>query len=85
MRLPRVLFATVQVEKHLVAAQRMVNYINLEPEVALSVGRFSQEKIQDLGPFWANSVGLQRQGLTFATEAGLQLESKGALNDNEEQ
>ena len=57
----------------------------LEPRVALSVGKFSLEKIQDLGAFWANRVDLKHPGLTFATEAGLESESKEALKDKEEQ
>ena len=57
----------------------------LEPRVTLSVGRISQEKIQDLGAFWANSVDLKHPGLTFATDAGLELESKEALKEKEEQ
>ena len=53
----------------------------LEPKVALSVGRFSIEKIQELGAFWASSVDLKHPGLTFATDAGLELESKEALKE----
>ena len=53
----------------------------LEPRVALSVGRFSQEKIQELGAFWANSVDLKHPGLTFAEDAGLEFESKEALKE----
>ena len=55
----------------------------LEPRVTLSVGRFSQEKIQDLGAFWANSVDLKHPGLTFAKDAGLEFESKEALRELE--
>ena len=54
-----------------------------EPKVTLSVGRFSQGKIHDLGPFWANGVDLKHPGISFAKEAGL--ESKEALKDKEEQ
>ena len=57
----------------------------LEPKVTLSVGRFSIEKIQELGAFWASSVDLKHPGLTFAKDAGLELESKEALKDKEEQ
>ena len=57
----------------------------LEPRVALSVGKFSLEKIQYLGAFWANSVDLKHPGLTFAKDAGLELESKEALKEKEEQ
>ena len=55
----------------------------LEPRVTLSVGKFSLEKIQDLGAFWANSVDLKHPGLTFAKDAGLEFESKEALRELE--
>ena len=55
----------------------------LEPRVALSVGKFSLEKIQYLGAFWANSVDLKHPGLTFAKDAGLEFESKEALRELE--
>ena len=57
----------------------------IERKVTLSAGRFSQEKIHEIGPFWANSVDLKHPGLYFAKEAGLEFESKQFLDDKEEQ
>ena len=57
----------------------------LEPKVALSVGKFPQEKIKSLGPCWASSVDMKHPGIDFATEAGLEFDSKEGLNDKEEQ
>ena len=44
---------------------------NVEPKVALSVGKFSVEKIEELGPCWAKVVDLRHPSIDFAASDGL--------------
>ena len=45
---------------------------NLEPKVNLPLGKFSVEKVQQLGPVWAKAVDLKHPGLNLSQEPGLQ-------------
>ena len=49
---------------------------HVDPKLPLPVGRFSVEKIVDLGLHWAKIVDLKHPGINFAEVAGLQSEAK---------
>merc|ERR1719498_241286 len=49
-RLPRGLFMTVQVEKSMVCAQRLVEYIRMEPEIALQEEKNEKIKSSEVIP-----------------------------------
>ena len=57
---------------------------NLEPKVALPVGRFSQDKMHELAPYWARVVDWKHPGLNFAKESGLVIESKEDIKGKED-
>ena len=54
----------------------------VEPKVTLSVGKFSVEKIEELGPCWAKVVDLRHPIINFAASAGL-LDKKSLENEEE--
>ena len=56
----------------------------VEPAVTLTVGKFSVEKIEDLGRQWAKVVDLRHPGLDFAVASGLQEEPKEKHEDIKE-
>ena len=56
----------------------------VEPRVTIAVGRFSNEKVKDLGTSWAKVVDLRHPSLEFAASAGLLSDDKGSLIQREE-
>ena len=48
----------------------------LEPKVTIAHGRFSGEKLDELGPYWARVVDNKHHGLGFAGESGLVIKGK---------
>ena len=56
---------------------------NLEPKVALPVGRFSQDKKNELAPYWARTVERKRPSLNVAKESGLVIEPKEDIKGKE--
>ena len=56
----------------------------VEPRVLLPVGRFSNEKIKDLGTSWAKVVDHGHPSLDFAASAGLMSDDKESLMQREE-
>ena len=56
----------------------------VEPRVLLPVGKFTAEKIKDLGPSWAKVVDHRHPSLDFAASAGLLSEDKESLIQREE-
>ena len=56
----------------------------VEPRVLLPVGKFTAEKIKDLGPSWAKVVDHGHPSLDFAASAGLMSDDKESLLQREE-
>ena len=54
------------------------------PPVNLALGRFSVEKIKDLGHCWAKVVDHKHPGLNFAAMAGLLVDDKDDLGQKED-
>ncbi len=48
----------------------------VEPKVSLGHGKFSAEKLDELGPYWARVVDRKHNGLGFAEESGLVIKKK---------
>ena len=51
----------------------------VEPKVALSVGKFSVEKIKELGQCWAIVGDLRHPGIDFVASVGLLVNDKKVL------
>ena len=51
----------------------------MEPKVTLSVGKFSVEKVEDLGARWAKLVDLRHPGIDFVASVGLLVNDKRSL------
>ena len=56
----------------------------VEPKVALNVGKFSVEKIKELGPCWAKVVDLRHPGIDFVASVGLLVKEEKSLEKEEE-
>ena len=56
----------------------------VEPKVTLSVGKFSVEKIGELGQCWAKVVDLRHPGINFVASAGLLVNDRKSLDKEEE-
>ena len=86
IRLPGALFSTVMVERNMVAAQRLIEYINLDPEPALKSGdkgpddetkewkpwrpERGEVELRDVSMRYAPDLPLVLKGLSLKVEAG---------------
>ena len=57
---------------------------SVEPKVTLSVGKFSVEQIEELGPCWAKGVDLRHPGIGFVASDGLLVKEKKSLEKEED-
>ena len=54
----------------------------VEPKVTLAHGKFSAEKLDELGPYWTRVVDRKHHGLGFAKESGLITKGKKDEEDS---
>ncbi len=53
----------------------------LEPKLTLGLGKFSDDKILELGRYWARFVDKKYHGLGFAAEAGLAIKKQDVVEN----
>ena len=56
----------------------------MDPKATLSVGKFSVEKIEELGPCWDKLVNLRHPGIDFVASVGLLVNAKKSLAKEED-
>ena len=56
----------------------------MEPKLTIGVGKFSVEKIEELGQCWAKVVDLRHPGINFVASVGLLVNDKKSLEKEEE-